>query len=92
MHLIYKHLCLADWRTGQKNEKIGLKIPKCLTPLLDFYPVWLKLFVEPLKGKTRYMHIIYEDFEFAKWPNHPILVLKWPKMENLEKNFHESNT
>ena len=45
-------------------------------------------FVRFLSGLVK----IYEDFEFAKWPNQPILVLKWPKMENWEKNFHESNT
>ena len=62
-HMYVIYLCLS-MLTGQTdlppNQLTGLKV-KNLHKLNIFQPIWLKLGMESLNGRTQHMHTIYPN-------------------------------
>ena len=59
MYVIYMHLSMLTGQTDlPPNQLTGLKV-KNLHKLNIFQPIWLKLGMESLNGRTQHMHTIY---------------------------------
>ena len=61
MYMIYMHLSMLTGQTDlPPNQLTGLKV-KNLHKLDIFQPIWLKLGMESLNGRTQHMHTIYPN-------------------------------
>ena len=61
MYAIYMHLNMLTGQTDlPPNQLTGLKV-KNLHKLNIFQPIWLKLGMESLNGRTQHMHTIYPN-------------------------------
>ena len=62
MYVIYMHLSMLTGQTSlPPNQPTGLKV-KNLHNFDIFQPIWLKLGMESLNGRTQHMCVIYNDF------------------------------
>ena len=80
MYVIYMHLSMLTGQTDlPPNQPTGPKV-KNLHNFDIFQPIWLKLGMQSLIGKTHLMYVIYEDFSMLTSqtslpPNQPIGLL-----------------
>ena len=62
MYVIYKDFSTLTGQTGlPPNQPTGLKVEN-VHNLSIFQPIWLKLGMESLNGRTRCMHVVNKDF------------------------------
>ena len=62
VYVIYMHLSMLTGQTGlPPNQPNGLKL-KNLHNFDLFQPIWLKLGMQSLNGRTQHMYVIYKDF------------------------------